>query len=182
MSCDVCDEWRDRAELAEAALRATPAARPSAVAVKTPSLTDVLAGYDDWAGKPHNAKWVRKIDGTPIPNDLCVCIFNRLSTLAPSAAPSDEHWHTRFFEADVRRAEAVLEGARLKADMTELRRVCTARIEELETTSIPLTKAEIQSGHNRVQWAENLIRQLPTGHNGRDSWLLNYGTKAEDGQ
>jgi hypothetical protein len=102
--------------------------------------------------------------------------------LTPSAAPSDEHWHTRFFEADVRRAEAVLEGARLKADMTELRRVCTARIEELETTSIPLTKAEIQSGHNRVQWAENLIRQLPTGHNGRDSWLLNYGTKAEDGQ
>jgi hypothetical protein len=66
---------------------------------------------------------------------------------------------------------------RLRADMTELRRVCCARIEELETTSIPLTRAEIQSGHNRVQWAENLIRQLPIGHNGRDSWLLNYGTQ-----
>jgi hypothetical protein len=85
-----------------------------------------------------------------------------LSPLAPSAAPSEIE--------------------RLKADMAELRRICTARIEELEATSIPLTKAEIQSGHNRVQWAENLIRQLPTGHNGRDSWLLNYGTKAEDGQ
>lgn len=32
------------------------------------------AGYADWAGKEHNAKWVRKIEGTPIPNDLVVCI------------------------------------------------------------------------------------------------------------
>ncbi|CAN7302559.1 hypothetical protein LJR231_001544 [Phyllobacterium sp. LjRoot231] len=31
-------------------------------------------GYTTWAAKPHNAKWVRKIDGTPIPNDLVVCI------------------------------------------------------------------------------------------------------------
>jgi len=65
---------------------ATPAAQPSAVAVKALRLADVLAGYEDWAGKPHNAKWASKIDGTPIPNDICVCIFNRLSTLAPSAA------------------------------------------------------------------------------------------------
>ena len=34
----------------------------------------VPAGYAFWAQKPHNAKWVRKIDGTPIPNDLPVCI------------------------------------------------------------------------------------------------------------
>jgi hypothetical protein len=31
-------------------------------------------GYMEWARKPHNEKWVRKIDGTPIPNDLIVCI------------------------------------------------------------------------------------------------------------
>lgn len=24
-------------------------------------------------------------------------------------------------------------------------------------------------------WAEGLIRQLPEGHEGRNSWLLNYG-------
>lgn len=28
-----------------------------------------------------------------------------------------------------------------------------------------------------MQWAEGLIRQLPPDHDGRNSWLLNYGTK-----
>lgn len=27
----------------------------------------VLAGFKAWAAKPHNAKWVKRIDGTPIP-------------------------------------------------------------------------------------------------------------------
>lgn len=40
---------------------------------------------------------------------------------------------------------------------------------------IILTPAEIQSNYNRVQWAEGLIRQLPETHEGRNSWLLNYG-------
>src|SRR4051812_8843136 len=31
-------------------------------------------GFDRWAAKPHNKKWVRRIDGTPIGNDLLVCI------------------------------------------------------------------------------------------------------------
>lgn len=44
--------------------------------------------------------------------------------------------------------------------------------------SIKLTPAEIQSGHDRVRWAEGLIRQLPVDHDGRNSWLLNYSTKA----
>lgn len=34
----------------------------------------VPTGYTFWAKKPHNARWARKIDGTPIPNDLPVCI------------------------------------------------------------------------------------------------------------
>ncbi len=42
---------------------------------------------------------------------------------------------------------------------------------------IMLDKAEIQSGHDRVKWAEGLIRQLPVNHDGRNSWLLNYGSK-----
>jgi len=42
------------------------------------SLDDVQCGYDAWAAKPHNAKWVRKIDGTPIANDIVVNIFNTL--------------------------------------------------------------------------------------------------------
>ena len=60
-----------------------------------------------------------------------------------------------------------------------------AEIEALETelfvkdaflkTSICLTKAELESGLTRVQWAEALIKQLPEEHEGRNSWLLNYG-------
>ena len=35
--------------------------------------------------------------------------------------------------------------------------------------------AEIQSGLTRVRAAENLVPQLPSGHDGRNTWLLNYG-------
>ena len=45
---------------------------------------------------------------------------------------------------------------------------------------IHLNKAEIQSGLNRVKWAEALIRQLPENHDGRNSWLLNYGFQNND--
>lgn len=49
----------------------------------------------------------------------------------------------------------------------------------LDGTSTPnvieLTPAEVQSGYDRVAWAEGLIRQLPEAHDGRNSWLLNYG-------
>jgi hypothetical protein len=53
-----------------------------------------------------------------------------------------------------------------------------------ETVLVPrdvirLTPAEIQSGHDRVRWAEGLILQLPNTHDGRNSWLLNYGLSAE---
>jgi len=42
-------------------------------------------------------------------------------------------------------------------------------------TTIVLNTAEVQSGLNRVKWAQSLIEQLPPGHDGRNSWLLNYG-------
>ena len=42
-------------------------------------------------------------------------------------------------------------------------------------TNIPLTKAEVQSGLDRVRFAEGLIRQLPEDHEGRNTWLLHYG-------
>lgn len=31
-------------------------------------------GFETWAAKDHNKKWVRRIDGTPIRNDLTVNI------------------------------------------------------------------------------------------------------------
>lgn len=44
---------------------------------------------------------------------------------------------------------------------------------------IKLSKAEKQSGLTRVAWAEGLISQLPKTHDGRTSWLLNYGIREE---
>lgn len=43
---------------------------------------------------------------------------------------------------------------------------------------IKSTKQEIQSGEDRVRWAEGLILQLPMNHDGRNSWLINYGTSS----
>ena len=44
------------------------------------------SGFETWKVKPHNARWFRKIDGTPIPNDLTICIgeafAERFRTLA----------------------------------------------------------------------------------------------------
>lgn len=45
--------------------------------------------------------------------------------------------------------------------------------------SIPLTEAEAKSGFDRVRQAESLIVQLPTTHEGRHSWLLNFGMGEE---
>jgi len=44
---------------------------------------------------------------------------------------------------------------------------------------IRLNVSEIQSKRNRVAGAEDLIKQLPKGHDGRNSWLLNYGRSRE---
>jgi len=44
---------------------------------------------------------------------------------------------------------------------------------------IALTKAETQSGLDRVLWAELLIRQLPETHDGRNSWLLSFAREVE---
>ena len=68
-------------------------AAPSAPAEppKVPSLDFVTAmgiarsGFQDWATKPHNSRWVRKIDGTPIPNDLLVTVA--LAFVAAAASP-----------------------------------------------------------------------------------------------
>lgn len=34
---------------------------------------------------------------------------------------------------------------------------------------------EIQSNYDRVKFAEGLIQQLPKDHDGRNTWLMNYG-------
>ena len=44
---------------------------------------------------------------------------------------------------------------------------------------IKLSGFELQSGLDRVRAAEGLIVQLPLEHDGRNSWLLNYGVMGE---
>lgn len=46
------------------------------------------------------------------------------------------------------------------------------------STSYAFTTHEIQSGVDRVAYAEGLILQLPAEHDGRNTWLLNYGRSA----
>ncbi|WOB24763.1 MULTISPECIES: hypothetical protein [Xanthomonas] len=50
---------------------------------------------------------------------------------------------------------------------------------ELRALGGTLTACEISSQYTRVKWAEDLIRQLPEEHDGRNSWLLNYSAKLE---
>jgi hypothetical protein len=56
------------------------------------NLTDAMMiaqrGYDVWAAKDHNARWVRKLDGTPIPNDL---IVNIAEAFVAAARERSEH-------------------------------------------------------------------------------------------
>lgn len=46
-------------------------------------------------------------------------------------------------------------------------------------SKIKLSKFELQSGLNRVRYAENLILQLPDTYEGRNTWLINYGISKE---
>ncbi len=41
--------------------------------------------------------------------------------------------------------------------------------------TIKLNAVEIRSKFDRVNYAEKLILQLPENHEGRNTWLLNYG-------
>lgn len=45
--------------------------------------------------------------------------------------------------------------------------------------NIKFNRAELQSGFDRVRFAEALVLQLPNHHAGRNTWLLNYGLSEE---
>ena len=49
----------------------------------------------------------------------------------------------------------------------------------MKRIAIFLTKHERQSGYDRQKYAEGLILQLPADHDGRNSWLMNYGVGEE---
>jgi hypothetical protein len=56
--------------------------------------------------------------------------------------------------------------------------------EDLEKLSVASkmyspTHVEVQSKRSRIDHAEGLISQLPTHHNGRNTWLMNFGKRTE---
>ena len=57
-------------------------------------------GFETWAAKDHNRKWVRKIDGTPIKNDLLVNIATAFAEAhvqpAPIAGLEPVAWQMRY--------------------------------------------------------------------------------------
>lgn len=54
------------------------------------ALAVAQTGYATWSAKPHNKRWARKIDGTPIPNDLVVCIASAFSDRLSEILGGDE--------------------------------------------------------------------------------------------
>lgn len=90
-------------------------------------------------------------------------------TFYPSVARTIQSWPTGTNLLTADQARAMLEHV-----------LGTVADGAIKVPYIELTPAEIQSGLDRVRWAETLIKQLPEWHDGRNSWLLNYGSdKAE---
>lgn len=54
----------------------------------TEALRLVDIGFEKWVKKPHNAAWIRRFDGTPIRNDVAVCIAEAIAANTRSA-PTD---------------------------------------------------------------------------------------------
>jgi len=65
-------------------------------------------------------------------------------------------------------------------DLRELDILQKAKESKEDKNIIKLNPEEIQSGYTRLKWAEGLIRQLPKDHDGRNSWLYNYGSRDKD--
>ena len=75
------------AKVAEAEIISTAALQRSTYLANTKlgfveALDACQRGLTLWRDKPHNFKWWNRIDGTPIPNDLLVCIAEILGQTA----------------------------------------------------------------------------------------------------
>lgn len=53
-------------------------------------------------------------------------------------------------------------------------------LEPLQPAKAEANSAKLSKEREAIRWAEGLINQLPANHDGRNSWLLNFGTEIED--
>ena len=74
--------------------------------------------------------------------------------------------------------ECALEGFKVAVDDADRINSWNARAQP-SPREVALTAAEKQSGFDRLRFAEGLIKQLPENHDGRNTWLLNYGRGEE---
>jgi len=103
------------------------------------------------------------------------CIIE-IAVRNPSVMEYIRHWEGRTEKAE-------RENADLRHDNARHVRICAEQateIAEVKRTAIKLTPVELQSGLDRVRFAELLIKQLPETHDGRNTWLLNYSPDMAD--
>lgn len=112
---------------------------------------------------------------------LCVKAYyfetrNRRIKLAPVSVKCDP------LLKDLRGIGKKLESIKKISDDIESLRVIEAvrnAKRDKSVLEIELTPHEVQSGLDRLRFAENLIKQLPDNHEGRNSWLLNYSSTSK---
>lgn len=107
------------------------------------TLENIQRGYEAWAAKARNAKWVRKIDGTPIANDIVVNIFEAIRDAPP--APSELKLKSEIEKHCVEVADRVEPGFRVTGQ-----RSCTGHYAKrwqaaYDAALLVLTEADIPS-------------------------------------
>lgn len=91
-------------------------------------------GYARWAEKPHNRKWARRIDGTPIRNDLLVNIANAVCEGLPEVDMDEKQ--ARIFQLE--------------------RRIHNQRVQLHDTWEI----MEDRASQRRAWWPHPLLRAI----------------------
>jgi len=141
-------------------------------------------GFEAWRAKPHNAKWFKRIDGTPIPNDLVVCVAEQFAAVLASvsalaqaleALMAENERLAQFIEVcrdEERRAmnTALAESERIKdlerrlAEEGDMRRIKEIALEEafrrIERADRRLADAERERDALRVMLVEVKDRGL----------------------
>lgn len=125
-------------DLRLAASRPAPVDR-EAVAWPESPIAIAQRGFEKWRAKEHNKKWFRKIDGTPIPNDVVVCIAQEFADTVGEPVAT---------EADI---AAIIEEQMLDAWNT----ICSdTDCHPLDIKQVGRRRLEFHSGHWSRQTAE----------------------------
>lgn len=90
-------------------------------------------------------------------------------------APSADRGNVSDVGALQLNLQLAMEGGRVLQQRCEQLKEEVGDLKRRLQNSIELTAAERQSGLDRVRAAEGLIKQLPSDHDGRNTWLANYG-------